>query len=251
MAKAMGLHKAQATSNGSNAEERQERWMVCRSLYLRDKGFTVTRGSVSWLPEFNFNQILGINGDRNPVYSSRLELASLQDKIYRLANSIKSIPSSSTKVQESLNRIQQGLKDLAQSHGLFSTNEDDCSPRHTALQLDFLATRIGALQESPVSSHGRLVRMDARVSCLLLLLARGDGNQTVQERYNQLMLSCRSQYPPPSNQDTTLQGIAMGSDDPISHKQDRTWSRTLLGLLDGFPASAFFVLMRYILWPSE
>ncbi|KAL8701086.1 MAG: hypothetical protein Q9201_005106 [Fulgogasparrea decipioides] len=249
MAKAMGLHKAQAIPDAASAEEQQERWMVCRSLYLRDKGLTVSRGSVSWLPESNFSQILGIGSDQRRTYSGRLELASLQDKIYWLAHSPKRLRRSSKKVQGILTQIQQGLEDLARSHGLFNTH--DHRTRCTTLQLDFLSTRIGALLESPVPSHGKLVRADARASCLVLLLARGDCNETVQEQYNRLISTRSSAYPPPSDEDARLGGIATGSDGSIQPNSDYTSSLNLLGLLDAFPASVFFVLVRHVLWPSE
>ena len=223
--------------------------MVFRSLYVRDKGFTVSRGSVSWLPDSNITPMLNVRSDQHTAYSGRLELASLQDKIYRLAHSPKPWQRSSKKVHGILTRIQHGLKDLARSHGVFETH--DRSKYHAAFQLDFLSTRIGALQDSPIPPHGKLIRTDARASCLVLLLARSNCDQTVREQYDKLMLTDSSAYPPPSNADVKPRGKAVNSDDSLQPNPGGTSSLTFLCLLDAFPASAFFLLVRHLLWPSE
>lgn len=249
MAKAMGLHKAEAIPNGASAEEHQERWMVCRSLYLRDRGFTISRGSVSWFPEFNLGQVFGVDSDQHRAYNGRLDLASLQDKIYWLAHSPKPLRRSSKKVQGILTQIKQGLGDLARSHGLFNTQNQ--GSRSGPLLLDFLSTRISALQESPIPLHRKLVRSDARVSCLVLLLARDDCNQTAQEQYNRLISTSSDAYPPPSDEDTRLGELRVGGDALVQPNLERTSSLRLLSLLDTFPTLAFFILLQNVLWPSD
>ncbi|KAL9609164.1 MAG: hypothetical protein Q9167_006041 [Letrouitia subvulpina] len=250
LAKTIGLHKAQATlDEGLSAEENQERWMVCRSLYLRDQGFRISHGTVSWLPDSNFSQMLGPSSDQHTAYRGCLELASLQEKIYRLANSRKPLHPSSKKAHGILTRIQQDLKGLAQSYGLFRTHNHGVS--YPAFQLNFLATRIGALQESPISSQGKLIRADARASCLVLLLARGDCDRKLQEQYDALISTWDSAYPSPSDEDVRLGERAASNDDSTRPNPDGASSHEFLGLLDTFPASAFFLLVLDVLWPFE
>lgn len=156
LARAMELHAPQTAWSEPRSEERQERWKVCRSLYIRDKAFAVTRGSVSWMPDANINQLPGITNDQDTAFSCRT------------------------------------------------------------------------------------------------LLACGKGSQTVQQLAEVLILTAGCAYPPQSmGQMTELVSTATHSDTPCDSIPADASPATILALLDAFPPSAYFMMVREVLWPGQ
>ncbi|KAK1807935.1 hypothetical protein LTR12_017709 [Friedmanniomyces endolithicus] len=234
LAKAMELHTPQTAWSEASSEERQERWKVYRSLYIRDKAFATTRGSVSWMPDANINQLPGITEDQDTTLRCRIQLAGLQARIR-----------TSKRLRIALRAIESDLLDLAHSQSLFASGQTNHS--WAAIRLDFLATRIAALQESPCPLQQKVVRADARASCMVLLLACGKGSQTVQQLAEVLFLTEGSAYPPRSmRQMTEPNPTAAHSDAPADASP-----ATILALLDAFPPSAYFMMIREVLWRGQ
>ncbi|KAK0343840.1 hypothetical protein LTR59_015947 [Friedmanniomyces endolithicus] len=250
LAKAMELHTSQTILSEASPEERQERWKVCRSLYIRDKAFAVTRGSVSWLPDANINRLLGITEGQDATDRCRIHLASLQAKVFALSQPGQTLKRTSKRLRTALRAIESGLLDLAQSQSIFVSWTANHS--RAALRLDFLATRIAALQESPCPLQQKIVRADARASCMVLLLACGKGSQTVQQLAEVLMLTAGAAYPPQSmRQMTELAPTAAPGDALCDSITADVSPVTILALLDAFPPSAYFMMVREVLWPGQ
>ncbi|KAK4902963.1 hypothetical protein LTR49_026968 [Elasticomyces elasticus] len=167
--------------------------------------------------------------------------------VYKLANTGDSLPRSSRKLKKTLRVIQTGLQDMAQTHDLFVllTTDQTCAP----LRLNFLATRVTALHESLCPSQQRIVHMGARVSCMTLLIGCGRSNVGLNEYAEALMPANGSAYHARLGIDpiNTLRGKETALDTSTSVVA----ASSILALLDAFPPTAFFRIVRNILWPNQ
>lgn len=237
----MRLHRADATSPNLTSEERRERFLVFRALFIRDKELAISRGTVSWLTEINFPTIPEFNNPEESAHKSKLELAIIQNKIYRIAHTSKPRPRSSRKLQSILAVIEDELSNFARSQGLFGVSthgNSDC----VANQISFLSTRIGAMLDSPSDAHARLALLDSRVSCLTLLLAFTPNDPDLLSRFEKLVSTNRAAY-----QFSTVEGATTRT----KANTKSLSSMALLGLLHSFPAAAMFLLAKNIISPRQ
>ncbi|PWY67985.1 hypothetical protein BO94DRAFT_503581 [Aspergillus sclerotioniger CBS 115572] len=205
-----------------------ERAKVLRALYVRDRSLCALRGSVLWLPidDSNIAAHLRVSLDHDK-YSDRLHLALIQEDIYQLCQwSTSSIQSHSRgslmrTIEEQLEYYARTL-DLQQCFAASS-----CGPQ-VVIALEFLSTRIMALQHGRELRHAEQVRLDSRTSCLLLLKAYGDQDPAVVYSLNAL-ISGRSATERTSHQGYSSHIIPFAS------------------VLDVFSVPAFFVLLQDLL----
>ncbi|RAL00114.1 uncharacterized protein BO80DRAFT_476551 [Aspergillus ibericus CBS 121593] len=164
-----------------------ERAKVLRALYVRDRSLCTLRGSVLWLPSDDSNIVSQLRAiPDHDKYSHRLHLSLIQEDIYQLtrAGSMSFISHSS---QESLLRtIEEQLDYYDRTLGLQCLAASSCGPQLVTV-LEFLSTRIMALQHVREPRHAEQVRCDARTSCLLLLTASGDQDPAIVYSLNALI----------------------------------------------------------------
>lgn len=234
----MGFHHAELLPSSASADEIVERAKVLQSLYVRDKSLCTTRGSVSWLPSYDCNitaQLRTVVECQAP-YSARIRLAMIQDEVYRFtcaASGYRRNSTLSTKSQSTLQSIEQQLDQFALDFGIFNVLNFSSSPRAALISMEFLATRILALQHVCEPCHAEKLRSDARASCLLLLLAHGDQTRAVIDAYHSLVST-----KVPNNRN---QAIPTGE---VS-------SASFTNLLDAFSVPAFFILLEGHTHPTK
>lgn len=232
LARAMGLHHSQLVTvdEDSGSDETIERAKVLRSLYVRDRSLCTTRGSVSWLPSYDCelaNQ-LRTAVKHQACHSDRLQLALIQEEIYRLTYAVWATPSprlaDSKESQRNLQTVKGQLDQFAHATDVFHIySTSTLSMDRVLTGLEFLATRILALQH-----HGRYaeqVRADSRASCLLLIIAHGD----------------------PTGKFTDAFHAATGTTNKISRRDfdaaPETSFTPFKSTLDAFSIPAFFILL--------
>ncbi|KAI9652382.1 MAG: hypothetical protein M1831_006860 [Alyxoria varia] len=238
LARSMGLHQAHATSDGVSAEETEERMKTFKSLYLRDKSFSISRGSICWLPSFDcgLSPALGQESFVEPNWNARLQLAKLQEEVYRHFHSAEPETQSPAKHRSTLKRIEQNLEKWADAHGIFSSSATGI--RDVDIRLEFLAARICAFRDSLEESHRRQALIDSKASCLLLLISYGKHDSSMVEQLENLPLS-KNQLKAP--------GRIAG---PNGVAKERSGEQSPLlshSLLDTFSNPAPFLLVRNFL----
>ncbi|CAI6237543.1 unnamed protein product [Periconia digitata] len=229
LARTMGLHHVQMSPADTNAEENTERAKVFQSLYVQDRSLCITQGAVSWLPTHDSNiasQLRAAVGRQTP-YSDRIRLSMIQDDLYRWTHATSRRKSSlSSKSHTADQSIEQQLNEYATAVGIFDY-EAPFPPRQAMLMLEFLATRIIALQSSTKQDHEIRVRQDARASCLLLLIAHGEQDQAITEAFK----SSTSDAPIASPRKKSLSAVETGTI-PFG------------SLFDSFSVPSFFILLK-------
>lgn len=188
LARTMGLHQTHITPEGISAEEGEERLKVFISLYLQDKRFSISRGSLCWLPSFDCSLPSKPSqlAFADPNCFARIQLARLQEDIYQSFYSAESHTQFSTKNKSALSRIERRLKHWVHTNGVFSSSF--ATSHNVDLQLDFLAATIRAFRVSTDPGHVRQALDSARASCMLLLIAYGKHDQSILERLEALLL---------------------------------------------------------------
>ena len=222
----MGLHHAQSLSPEASADEALERTKVLHALYSRDKSLCTTRGSVSWMSGYDGNLTSQISSavECQAPYTDRLQLALIQDEIYRLTHTATDQRfNSPQKTQKVLQSIEERLDQYAQTFDIF--NPQIFSQSRSVITLEFLTTRILALQHGSEVRHAKRADLDARASCLLLLIVHGDNDRQTLDAFQELTCHARS-----STQNHT-EFISEGG--PV----------TSTNLLDAFSIPAFFILV--------
>lgn len=162
----MGLHHTGILPSESSDNGVIERAKVLRSLYTWDKSLCTTRGSVAWLPSYdsNINSEISVALEHQAPYADRLRLAVIQDEIYRISHEGTGRRKRfSRKLQSALKPIEKRLEEYARISGIAHCRLPE-SARGAQLQLEFLATRILALQHGSEPRHIRQVQCDARAS---------------------------------------------------------------------------------------
>ncbi|KAL8898825.1 MAG: hypothetical protein Q9192_001888, partial [Flavoplaca navasiana] len=236
LARTMGLHHVQHLHNHAVPDETLERAKVLRSLYSRDKSLCTTRGCISWLPsdDCDIASQLGVAVAPQASFSDRLQLATIQEDIHRLTNvDSRRKPNPSTQLRAAVQRIEQQLDQYARTFHIFGA-ETCHSPRRALIPLEFLATRILALQHGSEPRHTEQVRSDARASCLLLLLAHGNKDRQVIDAFNSQI--CPTTPAPPQPRDSTA---------------TETSTIPFASVLDAYSVPAFFILLEGLLQSTD
>ncbi|KAF7880105.1 uncharacterized protein EAF02_007742 [Botrytis sinoallii] len=236
LARTMRLHQTQIFPDETNTFDALER--VIQSLYVRDKSLCTTRGSVSWLPTHDCNIAPQLSAaiERHVSYSDTLQLAMIQDDVYRLTHTASFRTSKSRKSQASklLRSIERQLAQFTQTFGILNFQASSCNPRRSMLTLEFLATRILALQHGSGQKHAEQLRSDARTSCLLLLIANGVQDPQDVDNFN--ALACQKTATP-------------NRDEKLSTTEANIVS--FASILDAFSLPAFFILLKDLLNSSD
>lgn len=234
----MGLHQTQLFPHETSSYEILERAKVIQSLYVRDKSLCTTRGSVSWLPTHDSNIVPQLSAaiERQVPYSDTLKLAMIQDDIYRLTHtaSFRTSRPSKSQTAKLLLSIEHQLEQYTRTFGIFNCQASSYNPRRAMLTLEFLTTRILALQQGSEQRHAEQIRSDARASCLLLLIAHGARDRQVIDSFN--ALTCQT-------------ATCSDLDENLTTIEASTVS--FASVLDAFSLSAFFILLKDILRSSE
>lgn len=234
----MGLHQTQLFPHKTSAYDTLERAKVVQSLYVRDKSLCTTRGSVSWMPTHDCNIAPQLSSvvERQVPYSERLHLAKIQDDIYRLTHtaSFRTSGRNNSQTAKALRSIEHQLEQYTRTFGIFDCRASSYNYSRAMLTLEFLATRILALQHGSEQRHAERLRSDARTSCLLLLIAHGVQDRQVVDTFNALTCQRAAQSDPGEN---------------LSAIEASTVS--FATVLDAFSLPAFFILLKDFLRCSE
>ncbi|KAF7552276.1 hypothetical protein G7Z17_g4425 [Cylindrodendrum hubeiense] len=171
LARTMGLHQPLAPSTNILPEELTEKRKVFRSLYIRDKCFAICRGSLSWLPAFDSSiSPFSDPTDREETkYAPRIELARIQDDIYRHFYSAEAPLLPLMKHSDLLSKLEERLDCWAVTHQVIK--KAISSVDWASLTLSFFATRLCVCRGSDDPRLSLLAFKDAKASCILLLLA--------------------------------------------------------------------------------
>ena len=235
LARTMGLQHAHDLPDNIGKYETLERAKVLRSLYTRDKSLCTTRGCIPWLSRDDCDTAqLDAAVERPAPSLDRLELAKIQDDVYRIVNADAGCrPGSNSKTNSAFRLMKRRLDQYMHTVGIFDSEMTDF-PRRALLQLEFLATRILALQYGSKVSHARQVRLDARASCQLLLIAHGDQDHQILDAFHSI--TCRRTTPPAQTE---------------KQLANRVGPANSASILDAFSVPAFFILLEYLLHPTQ
>ncbi|KAK6595728.1 hypothetical protein H4I96_10047 [Botrytis cinerea] len=238
LARTMGLHQTQIFPDENNTYETLERAKVVQSLYVRDKSLCTTRGAVSWLPTHDCNIAPQLSAaiERQVPYSDKIQLAMIQDDVYRLTHtaSFRTSKVRKSKASKLLLSVERQLDQYTQFFGILNYKASSYNPRRFMLTLEFLATRILALQHGSGQKHSEQLRSDARASCLLLLIANGVQDPQIVDAFNDLAYQ-KTANP---NRDEKLPTIKANT-------------ASFASILDAFSLPAFFILLKDLLQSSN
>ncbi|KAI9744712.1 MAG: hypothetical protein M1818_001637 [Claussenomyces sp. TS43310] len=248
LAKRMGLHQHRGSSGTLSAEDSEERMKVLRSLYLRDKSLSLSRGLNCWLPSFDCSLAFGFEKINafNVNTSARLHLARLQENIYRVLYSTESLRQLPAQRKAALLRVEKSLVQWAEAY-----DSSDCLDASLsvdwAIILEFRASRVVALRTSPEAAHKEQVVHDARKSCRLLSNSMG--------RLDGIFIGDR---------DDASMGSPSAGSTTSAIVQEATFSRNyqifpttphksselrIRSLIADYSIPAFFALVENIIWP--
>ena len=253
LARTMGLHQGHSAPDGVSPEEAQERFKVFRSLYLRDKSVSVSRGSICWLPSFDcsLSSKLGDDSPANSKFANRIQLARFQDESYRLFHSADARSQSSAKYKGALIRFEQGLEHWAYANEILGSPYSET--RDVDLQLEFLAARISVFRRSPEVKHVRQALNDSRASCLWLIISYGKSTPSMIEKLNALLLSkspSKSLGRNTSERPSKASSSSSSSESMMGNPGDPFPLRSH-SLLETFPIPGFFLLASNVIRPSS
>ncbi|WPH01314.1 Hypothetical protein R9X50_00415300 [Acrodontium crateriforme] len=237
LARTMGLHHTKYSALESNDVDTVERHKVFCALYARDRSLCILRGRLSWMSsdEYNITSQLGIaSTEGGRPYNDRYRLTGLQDEIHRLSTGISlGKLTSQSKIQTRLRVIEARLDEFANDSTFLQATEG-ASPVLALMPLEFLASRILALQYGIEERHKTQVLSDARASCLLLLIACGEQDRQLLDQLNSLHGPQRSDQTPVNE----ISGV-------------RKNASFFKNALDSFSVPAFFVLLNRLLQSRE
>lgn len=243
----MGLHQGHAPPGKIRSAEIEERSKVLRSLYLLDKNWIISRGSVCWLPTFDsdFSSVFSHSPAMESSYSPRIELARLQEEIYRIYHSVNSWKQPNTEYRTALSRLDQSFDHWANQNDIYNLSR---LPNYdAALNLDFFAARVAAFHCSSDPNHVLRTLNDARVSCLLLLISSGQQSPALCQWLGSLLLSMQSLKP----LDKTSR--RKKTDTTVSKARDTEFDVSTQfqppNLLNSFSIISFFLIVKNTLWP--
>ncbi|KAH8821476.1 hypothetical protein F5884DRAFT_850699 [Xylogone sp. PMI_703] len=234
LAKRMGLHQQCVTMESISPEEEEERIKVFRLLYLKDKSLSLSLGMTSWLPSFDCDMSCFTNvflGGMDPAL--RIELALLQETIYRVVYSPESHRLSASQRKISLLGIEKSLNHWLE---VFAESGLSLHSLPVDIQLSFYFTRVIALYTSSDLKHRQQLVRDSRIICQLTVASNSseelDAGHTECSGANGVLKR-------PSTIQHKLVSAAM-------RQQPKFRIRTVM---EDFPIPAFFVLLKNIIWP--
>ncbi|KAI1017360.1 hypothetical protein LB505_004942 [Fusarium chuoi] len=172
LARTMGLHQSNASSDGLPPEDILERHKVFRSLYIRDKNIAIFRGSTAWLPGYDSGipPSFDETGTGTPDLLARLELAKLQDEVYQAFHAGGAPNLHPSRHHQVLAQLQQRLEQWSLTHSIMQMALT--STETHSLMLSFFATRI-CLSKDNGGTRSTQPFKDAKACCLVFLLATG------------------------------------------------------------------------------
>lgn len=227
----MGLHRIQSFPHETSTYDTIERAKVIQALYVRDKSLCTTRGTVSWLPTHDCSVVhrLSMPGIERLSHLGSFQLAIIQDQVYSLAHAAPSQISRPSKSHTAkvIQSVEQQLHQYERAFCVLNGQASSYDARRAIATLEFLTTRIIALQYGCEQRHAEQVRLDARTSCLLLLIAHGDQDRQVIDAFDALAFH-------------TIDHFAQVAD--IAADESSTASFT--SILDAFSVPAFFLLLE-------
>ncbi|GKZ96851.1 hypothetical protein AnigIFM59636_011369 [Aspergillus niger] len=229
LARIVGLQCSQVPDQGDIVEI--ERAKVLRALYIRDRSLYTLRGSVLWMPYDDYDIVTQLRAavDKLEKHSNRLRLAIMQEDIYRLAQ-MSSMSGKAHDNQGLLMHSEKQLDEYARTLYLFHGQNTplEFPGSHAIETMEFLATRIMAFQHGQELYHSRQIEKDARLSCLLLLIAHGDQNPAVLYCFNEM--------------------IAGEGTNPKSNDQFHCFPNvSFMSVYDAFSVPAFFIVLQNLL----
>ncbi|EWY96661.1 hypothetical protein FOYG_05287 [Fusarium oxysporum NRRL 32931] len=170
LARTMGLHQINASSNDLPPEDILERHKVFRSLYIRDKNIAIFRGSTAWLPGYDFGIPPSFDEAETgtPDLLARLELAKLQDEVYQAFHAAGAPNLHPSRHYQVLAQLQQRLEQWSSTHSIMQ--KALMSTETFSLMLSFFATRI-CLSKDNDDMRSTQPFKDAKACCLVFLLA--------------------------------------------------------------------------------
>ncbi|KAJ3465938.1 hypothetical protein MRS44_006596 [Fusarium solani] len=246
LARTMGLHQARASLHDCPPEVIIERQKVFRSLYIRDKNAVVCRGATSCLPGYDSSVARPSEGDE-ARYSPRIDLAKIQEDVYRNLHASESPDLPPSKQTQLLLQLEQKLEQWDSTHRV--TKIPPTSVDSATLMLSFFTTRLCILRASEDTKYSHQALRDAKASCLLFLLATtAQPDPRMVEALDRLLGHTRSCSPIiPANSDSTR--------DNLSRKRASTpdegeiLASVLPRLAANFPLAAVFIITRNIIQP--
>ncbi|KAH7483816.1 hypothetical protein FOMA001_g6276 [Fusarium oxysporum f. sp. matthiolae] len=170
LARTMGLHQINASSDDLPPEDILERHKVFRSLYIRDKNIAIFRGSTAWLPGYDSGIPPSCDEAETgtPDLLARLELAKLQDEVYQAFHAAGAPNLHPSRHYQVLAQLQQRLEQWSSTHSIMQ--KALTSTETFSLMLSFFATRI-CLSKDNDDMRSTQPFKDAKACCLVFLLA--------------------------------------------------------------------------------
>ncbi|EXK32082.1 hypothetical protein FOXG_19815 [Fusarium oxysporum f. sp. lycopersici 4287] len=170
LARTMGLHQINASSDDLPPEDILERHKVFRSLYIRDKNIAIFRGSTAWLPGYDSGIPPSFDEAETgtPDLLARLELAKLQDEVYQAFHAAGAPNLHPSRHYQVLAQLQQRLEQWSSTHSIMQ--KALTSTETFSLMLSFFATRI-CLSKDNDDMRSTQPFKDAKACCLVFLLA--------------------------------------------------------------------------------
>ncbi|KAF7559509.1 hypothetical protein G7046_g4641 [Stylonectria norvegica] len=248
LARTMGLHQCRAASEGPTPEEVIEKHKVFRSLYIRDKDFAICRGSSSWLPTYDSSispLADQLNGDE-AKYTARIELARIQDEVYRHFHSAEAPTLPPSKHFHLLSKLEQKLDRWAATHR--ATRNSTCSVESATLMLSFCATRLCVFRGSEDARVASQAVQDAKASCIIFVLTTSSvPDDNLSKMLDQLLAQkqCSSPFEAIDDQFT----CTSASVNAAREEADGGAASALPRLTASFPLAALFLVAKNILQP--
>lgn len=284
LAKTMGLNHTEGTTSLSDFSpvEVEERRMVFRSLYMRDRSSTTTWGVLLWLPsphhmdgsERYASRTITVDTGfgLNHAQSGRWELTEIQDALHNALVQANNTSKSLHQRSMALARVQQRLMAWSKRHEV-PGSDPPAATEDISLSLAFLGTYIRAFQacrntntKSPrLASEQALYA--ARLSCLLIATSCSSNPDSALidrlERLLEATSSSESRHSvsaassasssPPSSPVQHAQELNLFSNTACSNrsKMSSLGPHPLHRLVNAFPCTSLFALTRRIIETAD
>ncbi|RSL78958.1 hypothetical protein CEP51_007752 [Fusarium floridanum] len=246
LARTMGLHQARASLHDCPPEVIIERQKVFRSLYIRDKNTLVCRGATSCLPGYDSSITRPSEGDE-ARYSSRIDLARIQDEVYRNIHAAESPDLPPSKQSQLLLQLEHKLDQCDSTYRV--TKIPPTSIDSATLMLSFFATRLCILRASEDTKYSHQALRDSKASCLLFLLATtAQPDPRMVEALDRLLGHSRSCSPAIlASADITRENVSQKR--ASTPDEGEILASVLPRLAANFPLAAVFIIARNIMQP--
>ncbi|KAF5533848.1 GAL4-like transcriptional activator [Fusarium mexicanum] len=242
LARTMGLHQSNASSDGLPPEDILERHKVFRSLYIRDKNIAIFRGSTAWLPGYDSGVPPSFDeaGTGTPELLARLELAKLQDEVYQAFHAAGAPNLHHSRHNQVLAQLQQRLEQWSSTHSIMQRTL--ISTETFSLVLSFFATRI-CLSKDNGDMRSTQPFKDAKACCLVFLLATATKPDLRLSETLKEMLGQQKFLDQPSSRKTKRNSRTQ----PAVSENNESATSSLPRLAATFPLAAAFIVAKDIL----